>query len=321
MDLDPPATVPAPKMASSRLRTKGIVAHLDERWKQHAAPAWLQGWSPIDFELGDGLTQVVTMGEGPPLLLLPPLPGYKEAWVACAATFAGRFRVITCDLRNRFAGIPRWDVLVDDLLRVLDEYSPGPTLVIGHSLGGALAQQLAVHHPERVRALVLSSSFARVTTPRGHWYSRYVEQPFVLAGQRLMPERLALAFARRWADRDAWVYDPRCDDHVLDFVRFCIRDISAGGVWSSLRLAFAHDTRASLGSLSCPSLLVVGERESPFARQAADELQRLIPGAELRVSPGVSHLHPLSSPEWLVHTVGDWLTPILAAPATDASGE
>jgi pimeloyl-ACP methyl ester carboxylesterase len=122
-----------------------------------------------------------------------------------------------------------------------------------------------------------------------------------------MPPRLALAFARRWAARDAWVYDPRCDDRVLDFVRFCIRDIPAGGVWSSLRLAFAHDTRASLGSLSCRSLLLVGERESLFAREAADELAHLIPGAELRISPGVSHLHPLSSSEWFVRTVSDWL--------------
>ena len=98
-------------------------------------------------------------------------------------------------------------------------------------------------------------------------------------------------------------------------MRFCIRDISAGGVWSSLRLAFTHDTRASLGSLSCRSLLVVGERESEFSRRATDELGRLIPGAEHRISPGVSHLHPLSSPEWFVRTVSDWLAPIIHDPA------
>jgi pimeloyl-ACP methyl ester carboxylesterase len=74
-----------------------------------------------------------------------------------------------------------------------------------------------------------------------------------------------------------------------------------------VRLALAHDTRADLARIMAPTLIVRGEREAAWAREATDEMARLIPGAEVRISPGVAHLHPISSPAWLAETVVEWL--------------
>jgi 3-oxoadipate enol-lactonase/4-carboxymuconolactone decarboxylase len=246
------------------------------------------------------------MGQGPPLVLLPPLPGYKEAWIACAHQLARSFRVVTFDLRTRFTGPPTWDQLVGDLERVLDALAPGAVAVVGHSLGGALAQRWALRRPERVRALVLSSTFARVTTPRADRFARFVEQPLVLATQRLLPESLAAPLARRFAQRGAWVYDTACDDAVLGFVRHAIRYVGLGETRACLALAFAHDLRAELPGLSTPTWIVHGERESRFVREGADELMRLVPHAQRHVSPGVAHLHPLSGAAWLSARIDEW---------------
>src|SRR5262245_52041454 len=225
---------------------------LPPAWRATVDPTWLVGWESRSFALNDGATEVVAMGEGPTLLLLPPLPGYKEAFVGVAARLAQRHRVVTYDLRARFAGRPTWEALLADLERIVDAFAPGRSVVVGHSLGGALAQRWTLAHPERVSALVLSSTFARVWTPPGHWGRRYLEQPLVLAGQRWLPERWARPLARAHATHGAWVYDPECDARVLAFVRCGIRAVPISQATQSVRLATAHDTRDVIGQWRGP---------------------------------------------------------------------
>lgn len=289
---------------------------LPRAWRGTVDPAWLAGWEPRPVVVEGGHTQAVVMGEGPTLLLLPPLPGFKEAFVGVAGRLARNHRVVTYDLRARFEGPPSWEALLADLERVAHSLAPGPAVVIGHSLGGALAQRWALAHPERVTALVLSSSFAQVRTPAGHWGRRFVEQPLVLAGQRWLPESWARPLARTLARRGAWVYDPSCGERVLDFVRCGIRALPFRLAAQSVRLAAAHDTRGLLRLWRGPTLLLRGEREAPWMSEAEEELARLLPHAERRVAPGVSHLHPLSSPDWFVTTVEGWLKSALPEPLT-----
>lgn len=280
---------------------------LDPAWRADVDPAWLANWHPETFALDGGTTEVVEMGTGDPIVLVPPMPGYKESWIAVAPRLARTHRVITFDLRGRFDGRPRWDVLVADLGRILDARAPGPVAVLAHSLGGALAQHFALAHPGRVGALALSSSFAHLHTPRGDAWARFIEQPLVIAGQRWLPERAALAIARRLAAREGWVYDRRCEDWVLRFVRHGIRSETIAIGLANVRLAFEHDLRGRLAGLGCPVLLARGERESRFVREAFEGLRLEIPGVTLAVSPGVGHLHLLSGAGWFAETVVGWL--------------
>ncbi len=284
-----------------------VSVHLDGEWRAVADPAWLVGWDPQPFELAGGTTEVVVMGAGPPLLLLPPLPGWKEAWAACAVLLARRFRVVTFDLRARYAPEDRWAQCIDDTLHVADALAPGRFVLVGHSLGGALAQRVALAHPQRVAAVVLSSTFARIASPPGTSTKRLVEQPFVLATQRLLPDPLAAPLARHLAESGAWVYDPACGERVLAFVRYAIRRAPTRDVAVMVRLALGHDTRTLLPSLAAPTLVLHGGRESGFVREAAAEMVRLLPHAECAVLPGVGHLHLLSAPDVLAGTIERWL--------------
>jgi pimeloyl-ACP methyl ester carboxylesterase len=290
-----------------------VGARFPEGWRALVPPEWVEAWRPEPLEIDGGLTEVVTLGTGPPLLLLPPLPGYKEAFVGLAWRLARSYRVVTFDLRARFVGAPTWEVLERDLARVVECHVPGPAVVMGHSLGAALAQRWALVRPEGVSALVLSSPFARVTGARGVAWKRYGEQPLVLASLRWLPERWAATLARDLVRRGAWVFDEHCRGAALDLLRFGIRRMPLTLGRDAVRLAFAHDARAELKRISIPTLLVVGERETPWARAAEAEIAALLPEAERRVSPGAAHLHPLSSPEWLAETVADWLARLAGA--------
>ena len=288
------------------MTTLHIGARFPGGWRERVPADWLVDWSPQPFDLEGGQTEVVVMGSGPTLLLLPPLPGYKESFIALAGKLARRFRVVTFDLRERFDRVPGWETLVSDLERIADAYAPGAAFVMGHSLGSALAQRWALARPDRVRALALSSPFARVSAPGAHGWKRYLEQPLVLASLRWLPDSWSAALGRDFVRRGAWVFDPGCAGAPLELIRHGIRRFPFGLARQCVSLAFAHDLRVDLPRLVPPTLLVVGERETAWAHAAEAEMAALIPHVERRVSPGAAHLHPLSSPEWLAKTVGDW---------------
>ena len=281
-------------------------------WEPHVPAEWSRHWTARAVSIGDGTTDVIDVGEGPTLLLVPPLPGYKEAFLACTPHLAKHFRVVTFDLRAHLPREDPWAGLVQDLEHLVKALGLTEFAMVGHSLGGALAQHYLLANPGRVRAVALSSSFRHVSSPRGHWYMRYVEQPIVIAGQRFMPRGAAMAAARRFARDRAWVYDRGCDDAVLEVVRLGIRRCPIGLGLDRVRLAYAHDTRDRITQLECPAMLMVGETDTEFARAEAVAMGRAMQ-LDVHESPGAGHLHPLSNARWFAETITTWMGSLLRA--------
>lgn len=282
-----------------------VAARLDPGWMRHADPSWLEHWTPRRFPLAGGGTELIEVGSGPPLLLLPPLPGWKEAWVACAPCLAARFRVICFDLRSAFASRPNWEELVADAAQVAREVAREPAIVMGHSLGGALAMRFAAAHPEAVRGLVLSSTFRRVITTRSGLLPRFAEQPAVLGALRLLPESAARGLAAWLAKRSRWVFDPWCGEAVTDLIVHGVRTIPLALVRERIVLA-RSEAFGGAAELRVPTLVVWGERDTAMARAESEALAAEVPGAARAVIPGAGHLHPLSAPERLAEAVGGW---------------
>ena len=137
---------------------------------------------------------------------------------------------------------------------------PAPFCLCGLSLGAMLALDYAVRHGERVASLILIGAQVRVPT-------RLVDfQNLVF---RCMPKR---AFASMGLSKDGAIRLTR-----------------------SMR---SLDFSAKLGGIACPAAVVCGERDRAN-RGAAEELQRLLPNAELRIIPGAGHEVNRDAPEAL----------------------
>lgn len=235
---------------------------------------------------------VVEQGRGDPVLWLQGLNAPAAAWAVQLAHFGQTHRSLAPDAR----GVGQSDAppgpyttrqLAQDALAVLDAAQIGRAHVVGLSLGGAVAQELALAHPRRVRSLALLSTFA-AQSPRGRalleaWRALY---PAICADPQLRRPWELQAYAWLFTDR-FW----RSDANVRAALRFAATQPqqTPQGFIGQVDAALSHDTRDRLGHLDVPTLVLHGELDQLSPKANAEELARLIPGAEIEILPDVGH--------------------------------
>src|SRR3954471_4744082 len=192
-------------------------------------------------------------GEGRPVLLVMGLGLSGGAWWRTVEALSRDFRVITFDNRGvgRSRGLtPAYttEALADDAVAVLDALEITRANVYGLSLGGMVAQQLALRHPRRVRSLVLGA-----TTPGGRRAKTADEEVlkfFQRRGQRPREEAA-------WASV-AYNYGRRCRDEHADRIAEDIQDrpayeLEQTAFQAQLMAAALHNTTSRLGRIDAPA--------------------------------------------------------------------
>jgi 3-oxoadipate enol-lactonase len=177
--------------------------------------------------------------------------------------------------------------LAEDALAVLDAAAVESAHVVGLSLGGAVAQELALAHPERVRSLALLSTFA-AQPPRSRalleaWRAWY---PVAIADPGLRKAWELQAYCWLFTDR-FW----RSEANVRAALRFASSQPPqpAQGFVGQVDAALSHDARDRLGALDLPTVVIHGALDQLSPIENGEELARLIRGAELVVIPEAGH--------------------------------
>ncbi|MFL5954713.1 MAG: alpha/beta fold hydrolase [Gaiellaceae bacterium] len=241
-------------------------------------------------------------GSGRPLLLIQGLGYARWSWEPVVPRLAERYWVLFFDNRgigesDKPAGPYTAREMADDALQVLDEAGVERAHVLGASLGGMIAQELAVAAPDRVEKLILCC-----TTPGG---AATVPMPEVtvklFAEAATLPPEVAL---RRFVE-NALASDASAELVQELYERRVANPLDPAG-WqaqAAAGLGFAGVDAA----IAAPTLLVTGTEDNVVDPRNSDVLAERIAGAELERLDGAGHLFFWEQPDRFVTIVEDFL--------------
>ena len=253
-------------------------------------------------------------GEGEPLLCVMGLSADTLAWMLQVPAFSAKHKTIVFDNRDvgqsslaegpySIADMGRDALALADALE-LDSFH-----LLGVSMGGAIAQEMAIAAPERIRTLTLA-----VTFPAGGGWARKLTEVWSARVTRAsreerVDELMLLTFSEGFFENDdqvAFVRGMMLQNPHPQSAEAFIRQLDAAG---------RHDARPGLAALDLPTHVIGAEHDILVPVWKSRELADLIPGAELTVLEGAPHGVQVETAEQFNRAVLDFIAQRSPAPA------
>jgi pimeloyl-ACP methyl ester carboxylesterase len=241
--------------------------------------------------VGDIEVFFMEAGAGEPLLLIMGFGGDHLAWGFQVPAFAARYRVIAFDNR----GVGQTDspdhpyttrMMADDAADLLEVLGVPRAHVLGVSMGGMIAQELALNHPDRVASLQLHCTYGRPDE-----YVRALSRSWQTIRKTLTREESLRAIA-------PWLFAPRTYNERPDFVEMVLQNALANpypqmltGFLRQGEAVASHDALDRLGALRCPVVVSAADEDILVPPRFARELAARIPHAELITLRGAGHVY------------------------------
>jgi pimeloyl-ACP methyl ester carboxylesterase len=227
-------------------------------------------------------------GDGDDVLFISGLADEGACWVDQVGGLADRYRVTTFDNRGvgRSAtpdGAFQISDFAADTLALMEELGLEQAHVVGSSMGGAIAQELVLAAPSRVRSLVLNGTWCR-----GDRFLHEVFRSWMWTARKadsiadfLVAVNLWCFAPRIWNEgtMDGWLEAAAASPYQQSVDAFC----------RSTEALIAHETADRIGAVAVPTLVTVGELDLVLPERFSRELADRIPGARLVVVPEAGH--------------------------------
>ena len=250
------------------------------------------------------------VGRGPPVTLLHSVGlSTREGWREQIAPLSEHFTVLSYDFRglgqsekgNQPLGVATF---ADDLVALLAALGIARTALMGVSLGGFVAQQLALARPDLVSALVLVSTTCRIfagnEARRADRNRRIRAEGMAAAAEHQVESHFPPDFAAARPDLMDW-YKSHYVANDPDSYIAIMEDLGR------------FDVCGRLGAIACPTLIVAGDRDATSVAgrrplDSAETLHRRIAGSRLQVIEGANHYPQLDHTKEFNRTVIDFLS-------------
>lgn len=228
---------------------------------------------------------------GPALILIHGAGGSHLHWPAALRRLPGA-TVYAIDLpghgRSEGPGRERIEDYVAEIVRFMDAVEVSRGVLVGHSMGGAIAQMTALTAPERVAGLVLVGTGARLRVA-----------PALLDGI-LQDARGALALITEWA------WGPEADPAMVARGRQMMARVDPRVVWGDFAACDRFDIRERVGEITAPTLVITGSEDRMTPAKFGQWLaERIL--ARFVLIEGAGHMVMLEKPDQVASAVREWL--------------
>ena len=228
-------------------------------------------------------------GDGPALVLLHGLNGNAASWVRQYEALAGRFRVVGWDAPGYGGSDPHpepgTDSYADAVAALLDALGIERCFLLGHSMGGLIAPNVAHRHPGRVERLVLSGTRVGYSGASAEGLAQRVRD-----FESLSAEEFGRSRARTMVSAKA-------PAHIHDAVAAVAAEVRREGYAAGIALLGEADNREVLASLKIPILAIGGGDDTIAPPTCLDEIKATAPGARVERIDGVAHAAYIEAPE------------------------
>lgn len=244
------------------------------------------------------------LGQGRPMIILHGVFGSSDNWLTQAKLFSPHFRVFTIDQRNHGQS-PHdeefsYPVMVNDLLQFIDEHQLKDPIVIGHSMGGKVAMNFAVAHPEKLEKLIVVD-----IAPKPYNLEHYV----IIEGLKAIPVQTITS--RNEADAALAAYVPEPD--VRQFLLKNLQRRPEGGFTWKINLPVIDKNLNKIGfdlefagKFEKPTLFIRGGKSKYVKDEDMTRIKEVFPLAELKTLD-TGHWVQAEKPQEFVDTVMKWL--------------
>lgn len=244
------------------------------------------------------------LGQGQPMVIMHGIFGSADNWLTQARLFSAHFKVFTVDLRNHgqspHSNEFSYQAMVDDLVEFIDEHKLKDPIVIGHSMGGKVAMNFALAHPEKLQKLIVVD-----IAPKPYNLEHYV----ILDGLKAIP--IDSVTTRNEADDALSKYVPEAD--VRQFLLKNLQRKKEGGFSWKLNLPVIGENLSNIGldlqypgKFEKPTLFVRGSRSKYIQDDDMKRVKGIFPKAEL-ITLDTGHWVQAEKPKEFVEEVEKWL--------------
>jgi 3-oxoadipate enol-lactonase len=240
----------------------------------------------------------------PPLVFLHGIGGAARAWRGQLKFFADRFRCLAWDMPGYGGSAPLPTVsiaaLADALQDFLAQAGAIKPILVGHSIGGMIVQQLLANNPRIARAVVLAQTSPAFGKPDGDWQKAFI-------GARLGPLDRGETLVSLAPSLVQELVGDNPDPHGMKLARDCMAAVPEATYRATMLALMGFDLRSALKDIAVPTLLLSGSRDNNAPAPMMAKMASYVRFAKYVELDGVGHLANLERPAAFNAALDDFL--------------